>query len=340
VEAHTPPRATAQSWWQRDGADNAKRNLALLGVLLLLMIIGAVTRSDIFLDPERLWSNELTVLSLASSIGVITVGMTFVIISGGIDLSVGALLALASVWCTTVATQSYGAGAMVFAALAVGAVAGMVNGVLIAYGRLVAFIATLAMMVSARGLAQNISGSQTQITNNKIIISLAGDKILGVPYTVIIFLVVVALGWVLLNRTTFGRRTIAIGGNTEAARLAGINVRLQTVLLYVLSGVTCGIAALMVVSQTTSGSNTNGEGYELSAIAAAIIGGTVLTGGRGTIIGSLLGVLIFSQITNLFVVNNLPLDIQRVINGDIIVVAVLVQQFRVTSFWRRPASST
>jgi ribose transport system permease protein len=339
VEVHQPPRAAAQSWWQRDGADNAKRNLALLGVLLLLMIIGAITRSDIFLDPERLWSNELTVLSLASSIGVITVGMTFVIISGGIDLSVGALLALASVWCTTVATQSYGAGAMVFAALAVGAVAGMVNGVLIAYGRLVAFIATLAMMVSARGLAQNISGSQTQITNNKIIISLAGDKILGVPYTVIIFLVVVALGWVLLNRTTFGRRTIAIGGNTEAARLAGINVRLQTVLLYILSGVCCGIAALMVVSQTTSGSNTNGEGYELSAIAAAIIGGTVLTGGRGTIVGSLLGVLIFSQITNLFVINNLSLDIQRVINGGIIVVAVLVQQFRVTSFWRRPASS-
>ncbi|MER7002474.1 ABC transporter permease [Dactylosporangium sp. NPDC000555] len=336
---HEPPRVTAQSWWQRDGADNAKRNLALIGVLLLLLIIGAITRPDIFLDIERLWSNELTVLSLASSIGVITVGMTFVIISGGIDLSVGALLALASVWCTTVATQSYGAGAMVFAALAVGAAAGLVNGVLIAYGRLVPFIATLAMMVSARGLAQNISGSHTQITNNKFIISLAGDKFLGVPYTVIIFLVVVVLGWVLLNRTTFGRRTIAIGGNTEAARLAGINVRLQTVLLYVLGGLCCGIAALMVVSQTTSGSNTNGDGYELSAIAAAIIGGTALTGGRGTIIGSLLGVLIFSQITNLFVVNNLPLDIQRVINGGIIVVAVLVQQFRVTSLWRRPASS-
>jgi ribose transport system permease protein len=339
VDVHDPPRVSAQGWWQRESADNAKRNLALIGVLLLLLIIGAITRQDIFLDGERLWSNELTVLSLASSIGVITVGMTFVIISGGIDLSVGALLALASVWCTTVATQSYGAGAMVFAALAVGAVAGFVNGALIAYGRLVAFIATLAMMVSARGLAQNISGSHTQITDNKFIISLAGDKLLGVPYTVIIFLVVVAVGWVLLNRTTFGRRTIAIGGNAEAARLAGINVRLQTVLLYVLSGVCCGIAALMVVSQTTSGSNTNGDGYELSAIAAAIIGGTVLTGGRGTIVGSLLGVLIFSQITNLFVVNNLPLDIQRVINGGIIVVAVLIQQFRVTSFWRRPAST-
>ncbi|WP_238012012.1 ABC transporter permease [Dactylosporangium sp. AC04546] len=332
------PKAAGQSWWQRDGADSVKRNLALIGVLLLLLIIGAITRSDIFLDPSRLWSNELTVLTQASSIGVIVVGMTFVMISGGIDLSVGALLALASVWCTTVATQDLGAGAMIFTALAVGAGAGLVNGVLISYGKLVPFIATLAMMLSARGLAQNISGSHTQITTEPVILSLAGDKLLGVPYMVIIFLLVVALGWILLNRTTFGRRTIAIGGNTEAARLAGINVRLQTLLLYVLSGLCCGIAALMVVSQTTSGSNTHGDLYELSAIAAAIIGGTALTGGRGTIVGSLLGVLIFTQITNLFIVNNLQLDIQRIINGGIIVAAVLIQQFRVTSFWRKPGA--
>ncbi len=330
----TAGTSAGQGWWQRDGADSAKRNLALIGVLVLLMIIGAITRPDIFLDVERLWSNELTVLTQASSIGVIVVGMTFVMISGGIDLSVGALLALASVWCTTVATQDMGPAAMVFTALAVGAIAGLVNGALISYGNLVPFIATLAMMLSARGLAQNISGSRTQITADPFIKSLAGDRFLGVPYMVIIFLAVTALGWVLLNRTTFGRRTVAIGGNTEAARLAGINVRLQTTLLYVLSGVCCGIAALMVVSQTTSGSNTHGDLYELNAIAAAIIGGTALTGGRGTIVGSLLGVLIFTQITNLFIINNLQLDVQRIINGGIIVVAVLIQQFRVGSFFR------
>ncbi len=326
--------AAQQGWWQRDGADSIKRNLALIGVLVLLLVIGAVTRPDIFLDIDRLWSNELTVLTQASSIGVIVVGMTFVMISGGIDLSVGALLALASVWCTTVATQDMGPAAMVFTALAVGAVAGLVNGGLIAYGKLVPFIATLAMMLSARGLAQNISGSRTQITADPFIKSLAGDRLLGVPYMVIIFLAVVVIGWVVLNRTTFGRRTIAIGGNAEAARLAGINVRLQTMLLYVLSGVCCGIAALMIVSQTTSGSNTHGDLYELNAIAAAIIGGTALTGGRGTIVGSLLGVLIFTQITNLFIVNNLQLDVQRIINGGIIVAAVLIQQFRVGSFFR------
>jgi ribose transport system permease protein len=339
VDVHDPPRLTAQSWWQRDGADNAKRNLALIGVLVLLLIIGMVTAPDIFLNGKNFWSNEVTVLTQASSIGVLTVGMTFVMISGGIDLSVGALLALASVWCTTVATQSYGAGAMIFAALAVGAVAGLINGSLIAYGKLVPFIATLAMMLSARGLAQSISGSHTQINRDAFINGFALNKFLGVPFVVIIFLVVVAIGWVLLNRTTFGRRTIAIGGNAEAARLAGINVRLQTVALYVLSGVCCGIAALIVVSQAQSGSNTHGDLYELNAIAAAIIGGTALTGGRGTIVGSLLGVLIFTQITNLFIINNLQLDLQRIINGGIIVVAVLIQQFRVTSFWRRPSSS-
>jgi ribose transport system permease protein len=325
---------------RRELGDSVKRNLVLVGVLLLLLIIGAITRSDIFTDPSRLWSNELTVLTQAASIGVVTIGMTFVMIGGGIDLSVGALLALASVWCTTLATQSYGVAGMIFTALVVAAGAGLVNGLLVSFGRLVPFIATLAMMVAARGLAQRISGSHTQVNKVGAINDLAINKILGIPELVIILLVVVALGWVLLNRTTFGRRTIAIGGNPEAARLAGINVRWQTLALYVLSGVCCGIAAIMVVSQTTSGSNTNGDLYELNAIAAAIIGGTALTGGRGTIIGSLLGVLIFTQITNLFIVNNLPLEVQRMVNGGIIVAAALIQQFPVTSLWRSRTSTT
>src|SRR3954467_1394296 len=140
-----PSTSDRRRRWRPDGSEPAWRNLGLVGVLALLLIVGMVTRADIFLNGHRLWSNELTVLTQASSIGVITIGMTFVMISGGIDLSVGALLALASVWSTTVATQSYGPGVMIFAALAVGAVSGLVNGLLIAYGRLVPFIATLAM---------------------------------------------------------------------------------------------------------------------------------------------------------------------------------------------------
>jgi ribose transport system permease protein len=329
-----PPVGPTRAGGQRELGDTVKRNLVLVGVLILLLVIGAVTRSDIFLHGGRLWDNELTVLTQAASIGVVTIGMTFVMIGGGIDLSVGALLALASVWCTTLQTQSYGAAAMVFTALVVAAGAGMVNGLLIAFGRLVPFIATLAMMVAARGLAQKISGSHTQINRISEINQLAVNKILGIPELVVILLIVGALGWVLLNRTTFGRRTIATGGNPEAARLAGINVKRHTVLLYALSGLCCGIAAIMLTSQATSAQAAMANLYELDAIAAAIIGGTLLSGGRGTIIGALFGVLVFSTITNLFAINNLPLEIQRMVNGGIIVAAALIQQFPITSLWR------
>jgi ribose transport system permease protein len=326
-------------WWRDDASEPVRRNLGLVGVLVLLYLIGALARPDIFLHGHRLWSNELTVLTQASSIGVVTVGMTFVMIAGGIDLSVGALLALASVWSTTVATQSYGPGVMIFAALLVGTLAGLVNGVLIAYGRLVPFIATLAMMVAARGLAEKISGKLTQIVRVTTINKIAEWRPLGVPLLVIIFLVVAALAWILLNRTTFGRRTVAIGGNPEAARLAGINVRRHTVLIYMLSGLCCGIAAVLVTAQSTAGSSDHGNLYELNAIAAAIIGGTALAGGRGTIVGSVLGVLVFTQIYNLFIVKNLQTEYQQIAQGAIIVVAVLIQQFRVGALRRLPPAT-
>src|SRR6185369_8655258 len=143
-------------------SEPAKRNLGLVGVLVAILVVGAITRPDLFLDVNWLWHNELLILTQSSAIAVIAVGMTFVMIGGGIDLSVGALVALTSVWCTTVATQQFGSGGMIFAALVVGLIAGSVNGVLIAYGRLVPFIATLAMLVAARGLAQMISGKLTQ----------------------------------------------------------------------------------------------------------------------------------------------------------------------------------
>jgi ribose transport system permease protein len=131
---------------------------------------------------------------------------------------------------------------------------------------------------------------------------------------------------VLLNRTTYGRRTIAIGGNTEAARLAGINVQRHTASLYVLSGICCGIAAVMIIARTTTGSSTHGSLYELDAIAAVIIGGTLLTGGRGTIVGSMLGVLVFTTITNIFILNNLATEVQNIAKGVIIIGAVLLQR--------------
>ncbi|MGC4855846.1 ABC transporter permease [Micromonospora sp. DT4] len=322
------------SWWRGDGGDGAKRNLGLIGVLAALIVVGAITKPELYGDPNWVWNNVLAILQLASVVGVVTVGMTFVIIGGGIDLSVGAIVALAGVWCTTVATQSYGAGGMIFAALVVGICVGLVNGVLISYGRLVPFIATLAMLVAARGLAASISNKQTQVSSSTFINDIAARKVIGIPILVYILGAVVLAGWVLLNRTTFGRRTIAVGGNPEAARLAGIDVRRHTMLLYALSGLCCGIAAIMLTSQATSAQAAMANLYELDAIAAAIIGGTLLSGGRGTIVGSLLGVIIFATITNLFAINGLSIEAQNMVKGGIIVAAVLIQQFKFKSVTR------
>ncbi len=298
----------------------AGRNLGLIAVLLVLGVVGVAT-TDTFLTT----TNLLIILTSASIIGVITVGVTFVIIGGGIDLSVGKVMALSSVWATTVATQSYGPLVMVLCALLVGAGAGLVNGLLIAYGRIVPFIVTLAMLISAQGLAEQISGRRSQIVTDPTIAAIATTRPLGIPLLIYIFALVVAVGWIVLNRTTFGRRTFAIGGNPEAARLAGLNVRRHTASLYVVSGLCAGIAAIMIASLTTTGSSTHGTLYELDAIAAVIIGGTLLSGGRGTLIGSILGVLVFTTITNLFVLNNLAVEVQNIAKGVIIVAAVLIQ---------------
>jgi ribose transport system permease protein len=336
--------APAESrWWRDHASEGVRRNLGLVGVLVILIIIGFITKPNLYGDPDWLAGNVFSILKLASGIGVVAVGMTFVIIGGGIDLSVGAIIALAAVWSTTVATQSYGAGGMIFTALAVGVGVGLVNGTLISYGRLVPFIATLAMLVAARGLASEISNQQTQVSRSQTINRIATTELLGVPLLVWIFAVVVAAGWVLLNRTTFGRRTVAVGGNPEAARLAGINIKRHTLLLYALSGLCCGIAAIMLTSQATSAQAAMANLYELDAIAAAIIGGTLLSGGRGTIVGSLLGVLIFSTITNLFAVNNLSTEAQNMLKGGIIVAAVLVQQVQsksLSQFLRRNKATT
>lgn len=303
------------------------RTLSLLGVLAVLVLIGGITKPDEFLDTRNLQ----LVLTQSSVIGVVTVGMTFVIISGGIDLSVGAIVALSSVWATTVATQEYGFAGILFTAVIVGVGCGLVNGLLIAYGAMVPFIATLA---SARGLALQITDGSTQVVTVSSVLDL-GERdayVLGIPPLVLVFAVVTIIGWLVLNRTTFGRRTVAVGGNAEAARLAGIDVRRQRLYLYLLSGLCCGIAAFLLIILSGSGQNTNGNLYELDAIAAAIIGGTLLSGGRGTITGSVLGVLIFTTITNIFALNNLQSDVQQIAKGAIIVAAVLVQ--------RRTASTT
>jgi ribose transport system permease protein len=286
-----------------------------------------VTAGDTFTSVNNL----LTILRQASIIGVISIGMTLVIIAGGIDLSVGSVMGLASVVGALAVVQDVVDQThwivMAVVAVAVGIAAGFINGIVIAYGKVVAFMATLAMLVAARGLAETLAERRTlQVGGQNEFITFMNLDIIGVDMLIWFFAIVAALGWVLLNRTTFGRRTVAIGGNREAARLAGINVKRHIMWLYAISGLCAGIAAVMILGRTTAGSSTNGQLYELDAIAAVVVGGTLLVGGRGTITGTVFGVLIFATLTNVFVQNNLNSSVQQIAKGIIIVVAVLLQQ--------------
>ena len=326
TQTAAPRTDGARSTLNRVLGGSAGRSLGLVIALLVLFAVGTITAGDRFAS----WENILTIVRFASIIGVISIGMTFVITAGGIDLSVGSVMGLATVVATLSWVQQFASSTnwivMVVVALAVGGAAGLINGIVIAYGNVVAFMATLAMLVAARGLAEVLANRTTQIVIEPGFLSAMRGEFIGVPVLIWIFVLVVIAGWFLLNRTTFGRRTVAIGGNLEAARLAGIKVKRHLMYVYILSGLTAGIAAVMMLARTTAGTSTHGTLYELDAIAAVVVGGTLLIGGRGTIMGTVLGVLIFSTLTNVFTQNNLSTSVQAIAKGVIIVIAVMLQQ--------------
>jgi ribose transport system permease protein len=321
-----PSESGEPNVFRRFLSGSAGRNLGLVVALVLIIIVGWITAGETFMNVE----NFVTIVRFGSILGVIAIGMTFVITAGGIDLSVGSVMGLASVvaslsWIQTAATQTTWL-LVVVVAIAVGGLVGLVNGLVIAYGRVVPFIATLAMLVAARGLAEIFSDRHSQVVSVTGFLTFFRSDFLGIPWLIWIFVLAAVVGWFLLSRTTYGRRTVAIGGNPEAARLAGLKVKRHTVSLYVLSGLAAGIAGVMILARTTAGISTHGQLYELDAIAAVVVGGTLLAGGRGTIVGTVLGVLIFSTLTNVFTQNNLNTSVQAVVKGVIIVVAVLLQQ--------------
>jgi len=333
--AHEPVAAGNPNAARRFFSSAAGRNIGLVIALLVLIVVGAVTAGEDFLSLK----NMLVILRLASVIGVVAIGVTFVITAGGIDLSVGSLLGLCSVVASVTAVQTAASGfwpLMIIVAVAVGLAVGFINGWIIAYGKVVAFMATLAMLVAARGAAELISQRKTLIVTNDGFKDFFRTEPLGISIVVWIFAIAAVAAWFLLNRTTFGRRTVAIGGNATAARLAGVKVKRHTLYLYMLSGAAAGVAGIMLMSRTTAGTSTHGQLYELDAIAAVVVGGTLLIGGRGTIGGTVLGVLLFSTLTNVFTQNNLSTSVQLVAKGVIIVVAVLLQQ----RFANREGSAT
>ena len=302
--------------------------------MVLLFVAGAILEPDTF--PT--WDNLRNMLTQASVVGVIAIGMTFVIATAGIDLSVGSMVAAAGVF-GGILLGDEGTSTLVFILGAVGfaTVLGSINAVAIAYGRVVPFIATLAMFSVGRGLAL--------LLNDKLPVSLLdlnggsfGDpavgsllwfgngRIIGIPVSIYVFLAITIAGWILLNRTRYGRYVVAVGGNREAARIAGVPVRKIIFSVYVLSGLMAGVAAVLLCARLGSASPVSGNLYELDAIGAVVIGGTSLAGGRASIVGTFLGVLTFALIFSLMTQMNLSTEVQQVTKGAIVLGAVLLQR--------------
>jgi ribose transport system permease protein len=296
---------------------------ALVGVIFLLIVAGAVLESDSFLSSDNL----LNVLRQGSIVGVLAIGMTFVIATAGIDLSVGSMLAAAAIFGGQFADS--GSAAFFLGALAMGVGLGAVNGAMIAYGKVVAFIATLAMLTIARGLALLISDkTPISVVSLETVRWFGNGEVLGIPSAVWVFVAVTAIGWVLLNRTAYGRYVVAVGGNPEAARIAGVKVQRIIFSVYVLIGVCVAISAVLLTGRLASASPVAGSLYELQAIAAVVIGGSSLAGGRATIVGTFLGVVTFALIFNLLTLMDVAVEIQQIIQGLIILAAVLLQRRR------------
>jgi ribose/xylose/arabinose/galactoside ABC-type transport system permease subunit len=290
----------------------------LLGLVGLAVLLSLLTPH--FLSV----SNLLNVAEQTSINAVIAVGMTFVILSGGIDLSVGSLLALAGVVLGSALQAGWPAAAAIAAGMAVGGVCGLVNGALITRGRLPAFIATLGMMSIARGAALVFTAGRPVSGFDAGFRQLSTARLFGVPAPVVITIVVYALGHFLLTRTRFGRYVYAIGGNEEATRLSGINAAFHKTMVYVLSGVASGLAAALLTARLNSAQPIAGINYELDAIAATVIGGTSLTGGVGTLHGTLIGALIMGVLRNGLNLLGTSSFFQQIVIGLVIIAAVLV----------------
>lgn len=309
--------ARSASLLQRQGA---------LAALVTLILFGVVRYGENFYSEY----NIQEVLRYNAMFGLIALGMTFVIMTGGIDLSVGAVAALGSVVLALL--SPYGAWIAIAGAVLSGLVVGLINGGLIARFHIQPFIVTLAMLLAARGVALILAdNTNVYVDFESGFMDIDRQEITGVPLRVAILIGAFVLGSILLNFTRFGRHVLAIGGNEEAARLAGLPVGRTLLAVYSMSGALAGLAGVLLGWQTATGAPTEGLGWELSAIAAVVIGGTLLTGGLGSVGTTLVGVILLGLIFNVLNFENgkgvisLSSYWQTVIRGLILLVVVLLQ---------------
>lgn len=296
--------------------------IPFIGLILLVIIISALNSA--FLEP----SNLFNLLRQVSINGLIAFGMTFVILTGGIDLSVGSTLALSSAMVAILMVSGVDSMIALLLGCIFGAVLGAINGLLITLGKMAPFIATLATMTVFRGLTLVITdGNPITNLNESYAFQLFGrGYFLGIPVPAVTMFVTFIILYILLHKTVFGRQTYAMGGNEKAAFISGIKVNKLKIMIYSLAGLMSAMAGAILTSRLNSAQPTAGMSYELDAIAAVVLGGTSLTGGKGRILGTLIGVLIIGVLNNGLNLLGVSSFYQQVVKGVVIIIAVLIDR--------------
>jgi ribose/xylose/arabinose/galactoside ABC-type transport system permease subunit len=296
--------------------------VGVLAALVLLVIAASFLSPRFFSVP-----NLLNVLRQVSIVGILSTGMTFVILTRGIDLSVGSILGIAVVLFAG-SMDSRGMAFAIPLGLGASVLAGLVNGIGIAYAGLPAFIMTLGMLSFVRGLAFIDTGGTPIPIISEDFYALGNGYLLGIPIPALIFIAGLLVSGFVLGMTSFGRSVYAIGSNEEAARLSGVPVRLYKTIVYMISGLMSGVAGLVYASQLSIGTPIAGQGYELDAIAAVVVGGTSLFGGKGSVTGSFLGTLIIGVLANILNLTGVDPFVQQLFKGALIIVAVFIMSRR------------
>jgi ribose/xylose/arabinose/galactoside ABC-type transport system permease subunit len=311
-----------ERWIQFEQTNDLRGILEKFGILFgyIILVIVATILSPRFLSP----TNMLNVIRQISIFGILAIGQTFVILTGGIDLSVGAILALVVVLVGGI-LPTYGIAAAILVGLLVGVLVGTINGLGITLGNVQPFVMTLGMLGIARGLAYIYTGGMPIPVLSQPFLYIGNGYFLGVPLPALIFVGLVLVSALILRYTMFGRYIYSIGSNAEAARLSGINVNLNKTMVYALCGLMCAIAGILYASQLAVAPPIAGEGYELDAIASVVVGGASMNGGDGGMFGTFLGAAIIGSLSNILNLTGVSPFVQRLAKGLLIIAAVMIK---------------
>jgi ribose transport system permease protein/L-arabinose transport system permease protein len=318
--AQTDARGASSRVVERVGV----HNISLLVALAILVVIFGSLRGDVFFSSRNLLNIGLGITIL----GVLAMSQTVVIVAGGLDIAVGAIVGLTTV-STAMAIQATGSPAAgILAGLVLGGLAGLVNGIIITYGRVNAVIATLGTMAIFRGIAFIMSDGQSIAIFSDTFRFIGIGRILGLPLLIWILVLTAIVFHLFLARSIAGRNIYALGGNPVVARFSGININRYRVGIYIMSGVAAGLAGILLAARTGSGQPVSGsQGLELEAITAAVLGGCALQGGKGTIVGALLGVAIIGVLNNGMILTSVPTFYQLLAKGSLLILAVVIAEY-------------